>query len=89
MKDVMKIFLFTALLLFISRSCYGSLEIDKDELVLRTHGIMHARRVRDTDKRDLEKHYVISRRPARRGVKHEKPKHILKNKKYKTNFSKY
>uniref|UniRef100_A0A1I7VLS7 Secreted protein n=1 Tax=Loa loa TaxID=7209 RepID=A0A1I7VLS7_LOALO len=78
-------FSFIVLLLFTSLGCYGILEINGDELLLKTDSIMHARHVRGTDKGNLEGHHVVSRRPARREViQNRKPKNILKNKKYKT-----
>ncbi|KAK6104263.1 hypothetical protein QQG55_15595 [Brugia pahangi] len=74
------------LLLFISPTCYGTLEISGDELLLKTHGTVHTRRVRDTDNKNLEKHHVDLRRPGKQEpVKSiKKPRNILKNKKYKT-----
>ncbi|VDN89075.1 unnamed protein product [Brugia pahangi] len=53
------------LLLFISPTCYGTLEISGDELLLKTHGTVHTRRVRDTDNKNLEKHHVDLRRPGK------------------------
>ncbi|EFO24972.1 hypothetical protein LOAG_03517 [Loa loa] len=69
-------FSFIVLLLFTSLGCYGILEINGDELLLKTDSIMHARHVRGTDKGNLEGHHVVSRRPARRepqGLLHESP----------------
>ncbi|EJW88608.1 hypothetical protein WUBG_00483 [Wuchereria bancrofti] len=73
------------LLLLISPTCYCTLEITGDELLLKTHGTVHTRRVRDTDNRNLEGHHMAPRRPVRQEpVKNiKKPRNILKNKKYK------
>ncbi|VDN01953.1 unnamed protein product [Thelazia callipaeda] len=76
---------FIIILLSISLTSYALLAVNGNELLLKTHGAVRARRVRDVDDNQPNENYGATRRLLRHEAQMmKKAKSILKNKKYKT-----